>query len=155
MDPAPPDPLPSTVRVVRVLDLGVLADADIRRLHMGFFGKDHAWWYLKPLIGAAVPHPPPMQAAVQGSKVEVFADLPSSVPPLVMRASGKARGGPLPALDRHGRGLPAPRVRAVVQAATGAPRPSPEVWKTLAEDQELHSMFARLVDGGPPGNVGV
>ena len=33
--------------------------------------------------------------------------------------------------------------------------PSPEVWKTLAEDQELHSMFVGLVDGGAPGNVGV
>ena len=33
--------------------------------------------------------------------------------------------------------------------------PSPEVWKTLAEDGELRSMFAGLVDGGAPGNVGV
>ena len=33
--------------------------------------------------------------------------------------------------------------------------PSPEVWKTLAEDQELHSMFAGLVDGGAPCNAGV
>ena len=33
--------------------------------------------------------------------------------------------------------------------------PSPEVWKTLAEDEELHSMFAGPVDGGAPGNVGV
>ena len=33
-----------------------------------------------------------MQVAVRGSKFEVSADLPSSVAPLVMRASGKARG---------------------------------------------------------------
>ena len=33
--------------------------------------------------------------------------------------------------------------------------PSPEVWKTLAEEQELQSLFAGLVDGGAPGNVGV
>ena len=33
--------------------------------------------------------------------------------------------------------------------------PSPEVWKTLAEDGELRSMLAGLVDGGAPGIVGV
>ena len=33
--------------------------------------------------------------------------------------------------------------------------PSLEVWKILAEDQELHSLFAGLVDGGAPGNVEV
>ena len=33
--------------------------------------------------------------------------------------------------------------------------PSPEVWKTLAEDRELRSMFAGLLDGGAPSNVGV
>ena len=32
--------------------------------------------------------------------------------------------------------------------------PSLQVWKTLAEDQELQT-FASLVDGGTPGNVGV
>ena len=32
VDPAPLDPLPSTVRVVCVLDTAVLADADLRRL---------------------------------------------------------------------------------------------------------------------------
>ena len=33
--------------------------------------------------------------------------------------------------------------------------PSLEVWKTLTEDHELHSMFLGLLDGGAPGNVGV
>ena len=42
VDRAPLDPLPSTVRVVCVLDQAVLADADFRRLHVGSFGKDHA-----------------------------------------------------------------------------------------------------------------
>ena len=92
IDPAPLDPLRSTVRFLCVLDPAVVADADIRRLHVGSFGKDQAWRHLKPLMGAALPHPPPMHAAVRGSKVEVSADLPSSVAPLVMRASGKARG---------------------------------------------------------------
>ena len=90
MDPAPLDPLPSTVRVV--LDPAVLADADMHRLHVRAFGKDHPWRHLRPLTGAALPHPPPMQAAVRGSRVEVSADLPTKVVPLVMRASGKARG---------------------------------------------------------------
>ena len=91
IDPAPLDPHPSIVRVVCVLD-PALADADIRRLHVGAFGKDHAWQHLKPLMGAVLPHPPPMQAAVRGSKVEVLADLPSAVAPLVMHANGKAQG---------------------------------------------------------------
>ena len=42
VDPAPPDALPSTVMIVRVLEPAVLADADVRRLHVGAFGKDHA-----------------------------------------------------------------------------------------------------------------
>ena len=92
IDPAPLDPLSSIVRVVCVLDPAVLVDADIRRLHVGSFGKDHTWRHLKLLMGAALPHPPPMQAAVRGSKVEVSADLPTSVAQLVMRASGKAPG---------------------------------------------------------------
>ena len=60
VDPAPLDPLPSTVQVVCVLDPAVLADADIRRLHVGSSGKDHTWRHLKPLMGGALPHPPPM-----------------------------------------------------------------------------------------------
>ena len=73
--------------------------------------------------GKPCPTPPPMQAAVRGSMVEVSTDLPSSVAPLVMRASGKAR-------VVHFRfwivtGTAAPRVRAVVQAATGALRTLP------------------------------
>ena len=91
-DPAPLDPVPATVRAICVLDPAIVADADLLRLHVGTFGRDHAWQHLKPLMGAALPHPPPMQTAVRGSMVEVSTDLPSSVAPLVMRASGKARG---------------------------------------------------------------
>ena len=79
IDPAPLDPLRSTVRFVCVLGPAVLADADIRRLHVGAFGKDHTWRHLRLLMGAALPHPPPMQTPVRGSKVEVSADLPSAV----------------------------------------------------------------------------
>ena len=43
-------------------------------------------------MGAALPHPPPMQAALQESRVEVSADLLTEIVPLVMRATGKARG---------------------------------------------------------------
>ena len=88
----PLEPLPSTVRVVCVLDPAVLGEADICRLHVGAFGKDHAWRHLKRFMEVALPHPPPMQAAVRRSKVEVSANLRSSVAPLVMRNSGKARG---------------------------------------------------------------
>ena len=154
VDPAPLDPLPSTVRVVCVLDPAVLADVDIRRLHV-HFGKDHAWRHLKPLMGAALPHPPPMQAAVRGSKVEVSAELPSSVPPLVMRASGKARGVHFRPWIVTGAACQHPAFVLWFKQPLERCRPSPEVSKTLAEDQELHSMFAGLVDGGAPGNVGV
>ena len=41
-DLAPLEPLSSTVRVVCVLDLAVMADADLRRLHVGSLRKDHA-----------------------------------------------------------------------------------------------------------------
>ena len=34
-------------------------------------------------------------------------------------------------------------------------RPFSEVWKTLAEDQEIQTLFAGLLDGGLPGNVRV
>ena len=42
IDPAPLNPLPSTVRVFGVLDPATVADVNVRRLHVGSFGKDHA-----------------------------------------------------------------------------------------------------------------
>ena len=92
VDSATLDTLPSTVRVVCVRDSAVLLDGDVRCLHVGAFGKDHAWRHRKPRMGAALPQPPPMQAAVRGSRVEFSAYVPTEVGPLVMRASGKARG---------------------------------------------------------------
>ena len=65
MDPALLDPLPSTVGVVCVLELAVVADANVRPLHVGAFGNDHASRHLRPLMGAALPHPPPMQVALR------------------------------------------------------------------------------------------
>ena len=93
VDPAPPVPLPSTVRIVCVLDPAALPDTEPWRLHVGSFGKDHSWRHPKLQMAAALPHPPPMQAAVRGSMVEVSTDLPTKVAPLVLRASGKAWGG--------------------------------------------------------------
>ena len=155
VDPAPLDPVPATVRVVCVLDPAVLADADLRRLHVGYFGEDHAWRHLRPLMGAALPHPPPMQAAVPGSKVEVSTDLPSSVAPLVMRASGKGRGVHFRPWIVTGAACQHPVYVLWFKQPPVRRGPSPEVWKTLAEDGELSSRFAGLVDGGAPGNVGV
>ena len=43
-------------------------------------------------MGAALPHAPPMQASVWGLIVECSTDLPIEVAPLVLCASGKARG---------------------------------------------------------------
>ena len=51
VDPAPLDPLPSKAKVICVPDLGVLADAEVQRLHVGAFGKDHAWRHLRVLMG--------------------------------------------------------------------------------------------------------
>ena len=155
VDPAPLDPVPASVRVVCVLDPAALADADVRRLHVGAFGKDHTWRHLRPLMGAALPHPPPMQAAVRGSMVEVSTDLPSSVAPLVMRASGKARGVHFRPWIVTGAACHHPAYVLWFKQPPERRGPSPEVWKTLAEDGELRSMFAGLVDGGAPGNVGV
>ena len=155
VDPAPLDPVPATVRVVCVLDPAVLADADVRRLHVGAFGKDHAWRHLRPLMGAALPHPPPMQAAIRGSMVEVSTDLPSSVAPLVMRASGKARGVHFRPWIVTGAACQHPAYVLWFKQPPECRGPSPEVWKALAEDEELRPMFAGLVDGGAPGNVGV
>ena len=109
---------------------------------MGSFGKYHAWRHLKPLMGAAVPHPQTMQAAVRGSKVEVSADLPSSVAPLVMRASGKARGAHFQPWIVTGAACQHPAFVLWYKQPPERRGPSPEVSKTLAEDQELHAIFA-------------
>ena len=153
IDPALLDPMPSTVRGVCVLDPAVLADADIHRLHVGSFGKDHAWRHLKPLMGAALPQPPSMQAAVRGLKVEVSADHPSSVVPLVMRAKSKARG--VHFRPWIGASCQHPTFVLWFKQPPERRGPSPEVWSTLAKNWELHSMFADLLDGCSPGNVGV
>ena len=42
LDPAPLDPLPSSVRVVCILDPPIPADAHLRCLHVGSFGKNRA-----------------------------------------------------------------------------------------------------------------
>ena len=134
VDTAPLDPVPATVRAICVLDPGVLADANVRRLHVGAFGKDHAWWHLKPLMGAALPHPPPMQAAVRGLMVEVSTDLSSSLAPLVMRASGKARGVHFRPSIVTGAAYQHPAFVLWFKPPPERRGPSPEVWKTLAED---------------------
>ena len=96
-----------------------------------------------------------MQAAVRGSKVEVSADLPLSVTPLVVRASGKAQGVHFQPWIVTGAACQHPAFVLWFERPPERCGPSPEVWKTLAEDQELHSRFAGLVDGGAPSNVGV
>ena len=54
-------------------------------------------------------------------------------------------------MDCHLRRLLAPRVRVAVQAATGALQALLEVWKTLAEDHELQTLFPGLSGQGAPG----
>ena len=154
VDPAPMDPVPPTIRVVCVLDPAVLADADVRRLHVGAFGKDLAWRHLRPLMGAALPHPPPMQAAVRGSMVEVSIEFPSSVAPLVMRASGKARVVHFRPWILTGAACQHPAYVLWFKQPPERRGPSAEVWKTLAEDGELHSMFAGLGTGAPTATWG-
>ena len=155
VDSAPLDLLPSTVKVVCVLDPAVLADAHVHHLHVGAFGKDHAWRHLRPLMGATLPHPPPMQAAVRGSRVEVLADLLTELVPLVMRSSGKARGVHFRPWIVMGAACQHPAYVLWYKQPPERRGPSPEVWKTLADDQELQSLFTGLVDGGAPGNVGL
>ena len=135
VDPALLDPLPSIVRVVRVLDPAVLADADVRELHVGAFGKDHTWRHLRLLMGAPLPHPPLMQAAVWGSRVEGSADLLTEVVPLVMPASGKARGVHFRPWIATGAACRHPTYVRWYKQPPERRGPSPEVWKTLAEDR--------------------
>ena len=111
-----------------------MADADIRRLDLGAFGKDHAWRHRIPLTGAALPHPPPMQAAVRGSKVELSADLPSAVVLLVMRLSGKARGVRFRPWIVTGAACQHPAFMLWNKRPPEHRRPSRDVCKTLAED---------------------
>ena len=92
VDPATLNPLPSRPHIVCVLHLAVVPDTDLRLLHVGSFGKDHSWWYLKSLMEGAIPQPPPMHVAVQGSLAEVSTDIPTKVAPLLLRASGNPRG---------------------------------------------------------------
>ena len=127
VDPAPLDPLPSAVRIVCVQDLAVLVDTGLRQLHMGSFAKDHSWRHLMPLMGAALPHPPPMQAVCQGQwwrsprtsrqRWRHWSCMP------VARPGGG--GGPFGPVDSHWLYPPAPRARVVVQVATRASRALP------------------------------
>ena len=157
VDPAPLDPLPSTVRIGCVLNPAILAEANLCRLHVGSFSKDHGGprRHLKPLMGVALPHPLPMQAALRGSKVEVSPDLLTEVTPLVLHASGKARGVHFRPWIVTGSVCQHPAYVLWYKQPPDRCGPSPEVWKTLAEDQELQTLFAGLVDGGALGNVGV
>ena len=75
--------------------------------------------------------------------------------PLVMRTSGKARGMHFRPSIVTGTVCQHPVFVLWLKQPLERRGPSPEVWKTLTEDQELRSMFAGLVDGGAPGNVGV
>ena len=43
-------------------------------------------------MGVALPHLLPMQTALRGSKVEVSTDLPTEVPPEMLRTNDKPRG---------------------------------------------------------------
>ena len=134
VDPAELDPLPSTVRVVCRLNPPVLADDGVHRLHVGAFGKDHAWRHLKPLNGAALPEPAPMEAAARGSRVEVSTDLPTEVVPLVRRASIKGRGLHFRPWIVTGVACHHPAYVMWYKQPPERRGPSPEVWKTLAED---------------------
>ena len=87
--------------------------------------------------------------------VEVSTDLPSSVAPLVMHASGKARGVHFRPWIVTGAACQHPAFVLWFKQPPVRHWPSPEVWKTRAEDQELHSMSPGLVNGAAPGNVGV
>ena len=105
-------------------------------------------------MGAALPHPPPM-ATVGGSKVEVSADLPTEVAPPVLRASGKARGVHFRPWIVSASACQHPAYVLWYKPPPERRGPSLEVWKTQPEDQEIHTLFLGLVDGGAPGNVGV
>ena len=83
---------------------------------------------------AALPHPPPMQAAVRGLKVEFCADLPTEVVLLVMRGIGKARGVHFWPWIVTGSACQHPAYVLWFKQPPEHRGPSPEVWETLAED---------------------
>ena len=66
--------LPSEFQALCVLDVAAPADADIHRLHLGSFGKDHACRHLNPLMGGRPAPLQLMQAAMRGSKVQFLAN---------------------------------------------------------------------------------
>ena len=72
-----------------------------------------------------------------------------------MRASGKARGFHFRPWIVTGVARQHPAYVLWYKQPPECRRPSPQVWTTLAEDQELHTPFAELEDGGARGNVGV
>ena len=126
---------------------------DVRRLHVGAFGEGPR--VAAPQAAHGGSPAPLMQAAIRGSMLEVSTDLSSSVAPLLMRASGKARGVHFRPWVVTGAACPHPAYVLWFKQPLERRGPSPEVLKTLAEDRELRSMFAGLADGGAPGNVGV
>ena len=155
LHPAQLDLLPSTVCMVCVLDPAVVVDADLRRLHVGSFGKKHLWQHLKPLMGPALPHPLLMQAAVWGSKVKATTDLRTKVAPLGLGASGNAGGVHFRRCISTSSACQHPMYVLWYKEPPEHRGPSPEVRRTLTEHQVLQMFFAGLVDGGAPGNVGL
>ena len=73
----------------------------------------------------------------RGAKGEVSADLSIEVPPLVMRASGKARGIHFRPWIVMGAVCQHPAYMLWYKQPPERRRPSSEVWKALAEGQEL------------------
>ena len=104
-------------------------------------------------VGARPPPPPAHAGSGTGIEGGGLGRSPDGAARYARQRQGPGRT--LPAVDRHRRHMPAPRVRAVYKQPPERRGPSPEVWKTLAEHYELQSLFAGFVDGGAIGNVGL
>ena len=120
IDPAPLNPLPSTVQVGCVLDPAVVADADIRWLHRGPLARTTPGGIPSRSWGRPCPTP---RASRQQSGVEGrgLSGSPVSAGATCDACQRQGPGCPFPALASHGSRLLASRVRLVVQAA-GPPR---------------------------------
>ena len=80
---------------------------------------------------------------------------PIQVAPLVVRASCKARGVHFRPWIVTGSACQHAAYVLWYRQPPERRGLSPEVWTTLATDQELHTLFVGLVDGGAPGNMGM
>ena len=137
-----------------MLDPMALADADTDRLIVRRWGLEEAWRHLSSLL-PQLPQRPPMNVRRHGAWVEVSLYLPVDLIPVVLRASGRVRGMLYRPWATFGEDYPHPAHVMRFERPPERRGPLPEAWKEWAADEAFSRHFARLVEAGSAGGIGV